>query len=130
MSGAYITVLIADDSAAIRRAVRALMEQSSLCQVCGEAEDGKSAVELVHQLHPDVVVLDLSMPVMNGIEAAREISASEPHTKVVLFTAYDSEPLKREAQRAGVSTVLSKHSNRVLERLLRAIQEASKARAA
>jgi chemotaxis response regulator CheB len=74
------TVLIVDDSAEIRRSLRSWFEQRGDWRVCGEAENGAIAVERVKSLSPDVVILDLSMPVMNGLEAARKIGSIAPKT--------------------------------------------------
>lgn len=101
------TVLIVDDSPPIRRSLRAWLEQRGEWKVCGEAENGAVAVEKVKALSPDVVILDLSMPVMNGLEAAREI-ASVAKTAMVLFTMHASEHLVKDAQNAGIKDVVSK----------------------
>ena len=70
--------------------------------MCGEAENGKEAIERVEELHPDVVILDLQMPIMNGLEAARRISRFAPNTAMVMFTMYESEQLWRDAQAVGI----------------------------
>ena len=72
-------VLIVDDNATVRNLVRSSIERNREWEVCGEAENGRLAVEKVQQLHPDVVVLDLQMPVMNGLEAARQITRLVPN---------------------------------------------------
>jgi len=102
------TVLIVDDSPPVRRSLRAWFEQRSHWEVCGEAENGAAAVEKVKTLNPDVVILDLSMPVMNGLEAARKISSIAPETAMVLFTMHASEHLVKDAQNAGIKDVVSK----------------------
>jgi DNA-binding NarL/FixJ family response regulator len=102
------TVLIVDDSPPIRRTLRAWFEQRDGWEVCGEAENGEVAVEQVKALNPDVVILDLSMPVMNGLEAARKIASIAPETAMVLFTMHASEHLVKDAQRAGIRDVISK----------------------
>ena len=102
------TVLIVDDSPPIRRSLRAWLEQRGEWKVCGEAENGAVAVEKVKALSPDVVILDLSMPVMNGLEAAREIASVAPKTAMVLFTMHASEHLVKDAQNAGIKDVVSK----------------------
>src|ERR1700726_2830844 len=79
-------ILIVDDSSMVRSSLRSWFENSSEWQVCGEAENGKVAVEKVEELHPDVVILDLQMPVMNGLEAAREIKRLSPTTAIIIFT--------------------------------------------
>jgi DNA-binding NarL/FixJ family response regulator len=102
------TVLIVDDSPPIRRSLRAWFDQSAGWEVCGEAENGAVAVERVKALNPDIVILDLSMPVMNGLEAARRIASIAPKTAMVLFTMHASEHLVKDAQSAGISDVVSK----------------------
>ncbi len=102
------TILIADDSAVIRHSLRHCIEQNSDWQVCGEAENGEVAVEKVKELHPDVVILDLQMPVMNGLEAARQIAVIAPNTEMVMLTLHNCEQLWKDAEQAGISSVLSK----------------------
>src|SRR5437879_2502111 len=79
------SILIVDDSEIIRHLLRSCLEANTDWQVCGEAENGQLAVERVEELHPDIVILDYQMPVMNGIEAAREITRLAPNTAMVLF---------------------------------------------
>ncbi len=76
-------IAIADDSPAIREALRSFIQSKTDWQVCGEAEDGEAAVALTQRLHPDLLVLDLSMPVMNGFEAARKIVRIAPSIRIV-----------------------------------------------
>jgi DNA-binding NarL/FixJ family response regulator len=102
------TILIADNSALIRHSLRQCIEQNSDWQVCGEAENGEVAVEKVKKLHPDMVILDLQMPVMNGLEAARQISVIAPNTGMVMLTLHNCEQLWKDAKYAGISSVLSK----------------------
>lgn len=118
-------VLIVDDNPAIRHAVRSCIEARSDWQVCGEAENGKVATEMVRRLHPRVVILDLSMPVMNGLEAAREIAAVIPRTEMVMFTSHTTGQLLRDAQKVGIKVVLSKEGDHVLDRLLEALAAAT-----
>jgi DNA-binding NarL/FixJ family response regulator len=102
------TILIADDSALIRHSFRSCIEHNSDWQICAEAENGKVAVEKVRELHPDLVILDLQMPVMNGLEAARQIAIVAPHTTMVMFTMYESKELAHDAHAAGIKDVFSK----------------------
>ena len=76
--------------------------------MCGEAENGKVAVEKVIGLHPDIVILDLAMPVMNGFEAARQIRGTAPATAMLMFTMHNSRQFLKDAQAAGIKDVLSK----------------------
>jgi len=102
------SVLIVDDNSLVRRLLRSWLEQHPEWDICGEAENGKLAIERVEELHPDIVILDLQMPVMNGLEAARQISQLAPKTAMVMFTVHTSEQLVREARANGISDVVSK----------------------
>ena len=115
------TILIVDDSAFIRHALRSCIEQTRDWQVCGEAENGKVAVEKVKELHPDVVILDLQMPVMDGLEAAGQINLLAPNTTMLMFTIHNSEQLLKIAPAAGIKEVLSK-SDRLAEHLLASLK--------
>jgi len=101
-------VLIVDDNATVRNLVRSSIERNREWEVCGEAENGRLAVEKVQQLHPDVVVLDLQMPVMNGLEAARQITRLVPNLAMVMLTMHNCAQLLKDAQAAGIKDVVSK----------------------
>jgi two-component system response regulator NreC len=101
-------ILVVDDASAIRRSMRLYLEQEGDWTICGEAENGKVAVDRVRELRPDVVILDLSMPVMNGLEAARAIKTISPDTRILMFTLHNYPYLSDEAQKAGIDHVLSK----------------------
>ena len=101
-------ILIVDDSALIRHSVRACIERNTQWEVCGEAENGRVAIEKVRQLHPDVVILDWQMPVMNGIDAAREITRIDPSATMLMITLHDCGELTLEADAVGIKEVLSK----------------------
>ena len=90
-------------------------------KVCGEAENGKLAVERVKELNPDIVTLDFQMPIMNGLEAARQIYRLSPNTAMPMFTMYSSNQLLHEAQAAGIREVVSK-SNGGAEHLLASLR--------
>jgi DNA-binding NarL/FixJ family response regulator len=77
-------------------------------EVCGQAKDGQEAIEKAVQLHPDLVVTDLSMPVMNGLDEARLLRRLLPDVPVILYTAHSSPTVEKEARRAGASAVISK----------------------
>jgi CheY-like chemotaxis protein len=101
-------ILIVDDNPAIRRLIRCSIESNTDWMVCGEAENGKVAIAMVDKLKPDVVILDLSMPVMNGLDAAREISKLVPSTPMIMFTMHEFEAIREQAHQAGVQLVFSK----------------------
>ena len=103
-------VLIVDDHAAIRKAVSQVLSSQSDFEVCGEAENGRVAIEKAEQLRPDLIVLDLSMPVMNGLEAARVLRAMMPAIPILMYTSFASSNLAAEALAAGVSKVSTKAS--------------------
>jgi DNA-binding NarL/FixJ family response regulator len=107
----FPTVLIVDDNPVVRSCIRRYLEANTACQVCGEAENGHLAVEMVTQLSPDLVILDFLMPVMNGLDAARQITRIAPKTMMVMFTMHESEQLVQAAKAVGVNEVISKSNN-------------------
>ena len=119
-------ILIADDSSAIRHLLRFSIEHYTDWQVCGEAENSQIAVEKVAELNPHAVILDLSMPVMNGLEAAREIARIAPNVQMVMFTMHTSEQLRKDAQAAGIKAVISK-SDTISDHLLASLRHHSAA---
>jgi DNA-binding NarL/FixJ family response regulator len=116
-------ILIVDDSALIRRSLRTCIEENTRWEVCGEAENGKLGIQKVKDLCPDVVILDWQMPVMNGLEAAREITAISPATTMLMITMHDSEGLALQAHAAGIKEVLSK-TDGVAEHLIASLGNA------
>ena len=104
-----IRILIVDDSVFVRRSIRSCIETNTDWLVCGEADDGQAAIEMVRELKPDLVILDLAMPMMNGLDAARQISAIMPNLPMIMFTMLDcTRLLKATAQAAGIRHVFSK----------------------
>jgi DNA-binding NarL/FixJ family response regulator len=101
-------ILIADDHSAVRSVLRALIESHADWQVCGEAVNGFEAVVKTEELKPDLLVLDMAMPIMDGIRAAREISKSSATLPILMHTMHSSPTLDLEAQKAGVSQVVNK----------------------
>lgn len=102
------TVLIADDNLTIRKVLRSALEKEADCSVCGEAENGSIALQRVKELHPDLVVLDFSMPVLNGLEVLRALKQVRPAMPVIFFTMFKDKYLEAEAFAAGASVVISK----------------------
>jgi len=104
-----VRILIADDDASIRRLLRRLIESHDGWSVCGDAQDGQDAIGKAAQLNPDVIVLDLAMPQMNGLQAAREISRQTPDIPLLLLTVQQvSKELTNEALHAGFKGAISK----------------------
>jgi len=101
-------ILIADDQSILRKALKALLEARVGWQVCGEAANGREAVQKSAELNPDLIILDLAMPVMNGLQAAREISSASPGVPILMYTNYALAPLALEARKYGVRQVVSK----------------------
>jgi DNA-binding NarL/FixJ family response regulator len=101
-------ILIADDNPAVRYAVRQLLEPNPGCEVCGEAQDGGAAVEMVAQLKPDIVILDFKMPGMNGLEAAYLIANFAPKTLILLFTGSDWQALVDQVRDLRTAVVIFK----------------------
>ena len=116
-----ISVVVADDHTVVRQALKLLLERDGV-SVVGEASDGHQAVRLVRDLQPDVAVLDLVMPLLNGLEAAREIRQASSRTRVVLLTARTDEGCVLEALHAGVKgCVLKSHDSADLIRGIREV---------
>ena len=108
-------ILIADDHEMVRQGLRRVIVDAGTWDIVGEAVDGREAVELAKQTRPDVVVIDYSMPNLNGLEATRQIRASLPGTEVLVLTMHDSESLVREVLSAGAKGfVLKSDAGRVL----------------
>lgn len=96
-----IRILLADDHTILRNGIRALLEDEPGMTVVGEAEDGRSAVTLACQLEPDVVVMDIAMPLLNGLEATRQIKRQCPRVRVLILTMHDNEEYIRQVLEAG-----------------------------
>jgi DNA-binding NarL/FixJ family response regulator len=103
-------ILIVDDNQAVRRALRSVIEAVPALVVCGEAENGLIGIKLAQELKPDLIILDLSMPVMNGFQAARIMRACMPSIPILMFTSFTGARLSEEAVAAGANKVLSKSS--------------------
>lgn len=105
-----IRVLLADDHAMVRKGFRLILEAQSDMQIVAEAGNGREAVELAEKLHPDVVVMDVAMPELNGIEATRRLASSSPHTRVLALSMHKDSVYVREILRAGARGYLLKDS--------------------
>lgn len=103
-----INVFLADDHKFIRDGLRALLEKHQAIKVVGEAEDGRTAVRMVRELEPDIVILDVAMPDLNGIEAARQIIAEHPDIKIIALSMHSDRRFVSEMLKAGASAYLSK----------------------
>lgn len=100
--------LIVDDSELVRRSLRTVLQANPDWEICGEAADGVSAVEMFKELRPNIVILDFQMPGINGIETARRMAEIAPAVPVVLFTQHASADLERHAHEVGIRSVVSK----------------------
>jgi DNA-binding NarL/FixJ family response regulator len=100
--------LIVDDSELVRRSLRMVLQANPDWEICGEAADGVSAVEIFKELRPNIVILDFQMPGINGIETARRMAEIAPAVPVVLFTQHASTDLERHAYEVGIRSVVSK----------------------
>jgi two-component system response regulator NreC len=118
-----IRIVLADDHVLVRQSLRSLLEREGF-QVAGEASDGQECVRQVETLHPDIAVMDISMPILNGLDAAREMSRTSPKTKTILLTQHDEGQYISEALEAGVKGYVLK--SQVANDLLLAIRQVSR----
>lgn len=109
-------IVIADDFEMLRRGLKSLLGPA----VCGEAENGQQAVERVKELRPDIVILDWTMPVMDGLQAARMIRSFAPEIKIIVFSLHDGNVVRDEAIQAGADVFL--HKTATGEEILKTIQ--------
>lgn len=118
-----LRVLIADDHEVVRAGVRSLLESQPDCEICGEAATGRQAVALAQQLKPDIAILDITMPELNGLEAARQILKTVPDVRVLILSVHESEELVREILDAGAhGYVLKSDAGRELTAALDALR--------
>jgi DNA-binding NarL/FixJ family response regulator len=122
-----ITVLLAEDHTVVREGLRALLKVEGDIEVVGEAETGRQAVKLAKKLRPDVVVMDIAMPLLNGLEATRRISKAVPATRVLMLSAHGDDEYIRQAVMLGAAGYLIKQTSADL--LAKAIREVQKGNA-
>ncbi len=116
-----ITILIVDDDQKLRRDLRRLLDREQDLSVVGEAGDGATAIELTQTMPPDVILMDLNMPRLNGLDATRMIKAEQPETKIIVLTQYQEDPYRRAALECGADAFLPKQTR--LPDLLATIRE-------
>lgn len=102
------TVLIVDDNEFIRQELCELFQCQADFEVCADAENGREAIEMAEQLRPDLIVLDLSMPVMNGLDAARVLKRIMPTVPVIMYSVFGDRFVEQQARMIGISAVVSK----------------------
>jgi DNA-binding NarL/FixJ family response regulator len=105
-----IRILIADDHTLLRQGIRSLIEDQADIVVVGEAEDGRSAVQLAHTLRPNVILMDIAMPSLNGLEATRQIKREHPEIQILVLTMYEHEEYFRQVLEAGASGYILKRA--------------------
>lgn len=119
-----ITLLLVDDHMVLREAMRALLATEADLEIVGEAENGRQAVELAGQLQPDVVIMDIAMPQLNGLEATRRITKEAPNTKVLILSSYSDDKFVQDLTEVGAIGYLLKQS--AAPEVIKAVREAAK----
>ena len=119
-----ITILLAEDHTIVREGLRELLEQEDDFEVVGEAENGRQAVDLVKNLRPAIVIMDIAMPLLNGLEATREILEVLPSTRILILTAHNDDTYVKNATESGaVGFLLKQASARVLSKGIREVNK-------
>lgn len=113
-------ILVADDQEAVRKRVCAALTAHEGFEVCGEASNGKEAVEKAKELNPDLILLDITMSVLNGLDAARQIRAFAPETPIVILSVHKSRQLMEEARKIGVQGYVTK--GEAVQKLIQAVE--------
>ncbi|MCL5950336.1 MAG: response regulator transcription factor [Chloroflexi bacterium] len=116
-----IRVLIADDHQLMRQGLRALLEKANDIEVVGEARDGQEAIEQVERVSPDVILMDIAMPILDGLRATERINAHQNNARVLILSMYSDETLVRQALKNGAKGYLIKNGSR--EQLISAIRQ-------
>jgi len=114
-------ILVADDHEVVRQGIRMILEARPDWEICGEAENGQEAIRLASELRPDVVIMDITMPVMSGLDAARELSKLRLPSRVLIFTMHESKSLDSSVRKVGADgyVVKSRASRDLIEALER-----------
>jgi DNA-binding NarL/FixJ family response regulator len=121
-----LRILLADDHDLTRAGLRYLLEKQKDWSVCAEASNGRKAVELAETLHPDIAILDMTMPEMNGLEATRHILKSQPHTRILIYTMHETESIIVDALEAGAHGIVLKSD--AGENMVAAVESIAKGR--
>jgi DNA-binding NarL/FixJ family response regulator len=122
-----IRVILAEDHTVVRQGLRALLAAEGDIEIVGEAENGRQAIQLVKKFLPDVAVIDIAMPVLNGLEATRQITRTVPSTKVLILSSYSDDEYVHQLTQAGAAGYLVKQT--AANELLKAIREAHRGNA-
>ena len=122
-----ISVILAEDHTVVRQGLRALLAAEGDIEIVGEAENGRQAIQLVKKFLPDVAVIDIAMPVLNGLEATRQITRTVPSTKVLILSSYSDDEYVHQLTQAGAAGYLVKQT--AANELLKAIREAHRGNA-
>ena len=109
-----ITIVIVDDQPAIRAGLRIRLSVETDLQIIGAAQDGRKALDVVSRLRPDIVLIDLEMPVMDGLAATRELHSLAPDCRVIMSTIHDDETNRKRAHEAGAAGFVSKHADDIV----------------
>jgi len=120
MPDRHLRILVVDDQPNVRRAVRSMLASKGDWEICGEASDGREAIQRTEELHPDVVIMDMSMPLLSGLEATRYIRQFFPDSQVLILTLHDFPGLGQLAREAGAKGCVLKGDSK--EFLIRAVE--------
>jgi two-component system, NarL family, nitrate/nitrite response regulator NarL len=118
--GDVVRILVADDQVAVRKRVCAALTSQVGFEVCAEASNGQEAVEKAKELNPDLILLDITMPLLNGLDAARLIRAFAPETPIVILSVHKSRQLMEEARKIGVQGYVTK--GEAVQKLIQAVE--------
>ncbi len=122
-----IKILLADDHTVVRQGLKALLSAEPDIEVVGEAENGRQSIQMARDLQPDVIIMDIAMPALNGLEATRQITRALPKTKVIILSSYSDDEYVQQLTEAGAAGYLIKQS--AAGELLKAIREAQRGNA-